>query len=541
MRPNEHRRGPADAEEGILRQDHFRARREQEIQPSWNAFNEANSFRPAQPRERTVRDVLAVGFRQKHKILGTFILVSLLGGFWIAGRPSEYESEMKILVRRGRAEEVATAQQQQTREMVSRLDRPEVNTEAHILTSRELALQVITRSPAVRQSFLDEPGGGVADKLRSWLGLAPRMEEEVSDDALADEFLGRLTVAPLGESNVIRVSFVSETPEAATESLALLSQAYLDKHLAVHRNSGSVEVFAREADRHEALVMSLKDRLAALTNSRSVVNVELEKNSVVTQVLQLESELQQKQAMIVGLERRLENLTRESERTPERRTTALRTSPLLLERLRGDLNALEMQRIELESKFLPDYGPVVQIKEQIEGTKEAIRAAEAAPPVEQVTDRDPTHDLMAADIARTRADLAGERAMVQELRQSITDLRGRSIDLDSLDRVRARLERDASAAEQSFLVYQQRAEEARISEELDRQRILNVAVAESPSRPQDPVGLKKSLLAVGLLALAGFMALGVGVVADMLDPTFRRPEELEDRLGVPVLASMPRV
>ena len=97
------------------------------------------------------------------------------------------------------------------------------------------------------------------------------------------------------------------------------------------------------------------------------------------------------------------------------------------------------------------------------------------------------------------------------------------------------------AAEQSFLVYKQRAEEARISEELDRQRVLNVAIAEVPSQPHKPVGYGRTTLAMALMAFAGLASLGVGVAADVLDPTFRRPDELEDALGLPVLASMPKV
>ena len=524
-------------------------KREQRLRPQQETYSA-----PGQPyapsaysaREHTVRDILAIGFRQKRKILTTFFFVFGLGALVVAGLPREFESEMKILVRRGRAEEVVTAQLEQARGLAPGVNRQEINTEAHILASRELALKVIGRSPTVRESIAHPPEKGLKSRLKStvaslksWAGFGSAESEPEADEALADKFLERLTITPLGESNVIRVAFLSQAPEVATAALDLLSQAYLDKHLAVHRTTGSEEVFAREANRHAVELAGLREQIADLT-ARKSVNVQLEKDALVQKILDLEGELQQTGASIAGLERRLENLQQESERTPERRTTAVRTSPMLLESLREELNRLELQRIELERKFLPDYGPVVQVKQQIEATQAAIRQAQQAPPLEEITDRDPTFDWVSGELARTRADLAAARAMRVQLAQAITRLRGRSVDLDTLDRVRERLERDATLAEQGFMAYKQRADEARISEQLDRERVLNVAIAETPTKPIEPVGHSRSLMALAILALSGLAALGIGVVADFFDPTFRRPEELEEMLGVPVLASVPK-
>ncbi len=214
---------------------------------------------------------------------------------------------------------------------------------------------------------------------------------------------------------------------------------------------------------------------------------------------------------------------------------------MLIQNLRQELNRLDLQRIELEAKFLPDYGPVVQVKQQILFTQTAIDRAQSTPPVEETTDRDPTFDWVTAELARLRAELTGVRSKQVELDYTITSVKTRSVELNSLDQLRVDLVRDAKVAEQYFLAYKQRAEEARIDDELDRQRITNVTIAEAPSLPSKPTGPGRSVLALALLVLSAIPALAVGVLADILDPTFRRPDELEDALGLPVLASIPKV
>ncbi len=511
----------------------------------YRAPNPYVEFEPARmfalnraPGERTVRDVLSIGFRQKRKILATFLICLSLGVLWLVRRPVVYESEMKILVRRERAEEIVSPQLEQIRGVTSGAVRLEdVNTEAQVLTSRELARQVLKQSDALRASMLAGPEFDFWKSI-GWRGDAA---EEVDEAKLVDDFLENLVVAPSTGSNIIRVAFRSEDREIAAESLQKLSGAYLAKHLEVHRTQGSAEVFAAEASQHRAELDALQDKLFALGRNHGAVDISIEKDSVLRELLARQGEFETGKAAVASLESRLESLQREVKQTPQRRTTSVRTSPMLLENLRQELNRLELQRIELESKFLPTYEPVIRIREQIQATKAAIEKAHNAPPVEEVTDRDPTHDWVSSEIARTRSDLVAARSNQAALSKTIASLRDRSNELEALDRTRVELERDAAAAERNFVAYKQRAEEARISDELDQQRVLNVAVAEAPSVPSTPAGPSRFLLLLGLIAVSGAASLGVGLSADVLDPTYRRPEELEKSLGIPVLTSIPKV
>ena len=63
----------------------------------------------------TLRDLLAIGFRRRRLVLITFLSTFALATLIVLMRPAEYESEMKILVKRERVDPLvspeASAQQ----------------------------------------------------------------------------------------------------------------------------------------------------------------------------------------------------------------------------------------------------------------------------------------------------------------------------------------------------------------------------------------------------------------------------------------------
>jgi polysaccharide biosynthesis transport protein len=102
------------------------------------------------------------------------------------------------------------------------------------------------------------------------------------------------------------------------------------------------------------------------------------------------------------------------------------------------------------------------------------------------------------------------------------------------------LVREVKEAESNELLYKQKREEARIGDALDRQRIVNVAIAEAATVPALPVHAHWALtLLLGFL-LACLVGPGVAFAADYFDPSLRTPDELRDVLQIPVLASLPK-
>jgi uncharacterized protein involved in exopolysaccharide biosynthesis len=94
-------------------------------------------------------------------------------------------------------------------------------------------------------------------------------------------------------------------------------------------------------------------------------------------------------------------------------------------------------------------------------------------------------------------------------------------------------------AEENYLLYVKKQEEARMDDALDERGIVNVAIAEHPTVPALPLSSLWTVLAMGM-AVAGVAGTGAAFAADYLDPAFRTPEDVLAYLNSPVLASLPR-
>jgi capsular polysaccharide biosynthesis protein len=103
--------------------------------------------------------------------------------------------------------------------------------------------------------------------------------------------------------------------------------------------------------------------------------------------------------------------------------------------------------------------------------------------------------------------------------------------------VQADLMRSIKATEDNYLLSQRKEEEARISDALDRGRILNVALAEAPTAPVLPSSYRLQTIGFGFL-LSIVVSAALALVAERMDSTFRTADEVAVILNVPVLAAL---
>jgi len=76
---------------------------------------------------------------------------------------------------------------------------------------------------------------------------------------------------------------------------------------------------------------------------------------------------------------------------------------------------------------------------------------------------------------------------------------------------------------------------------MDQQNVVNVSIAREPRRPLTPVGFSKVGLLASALVLVSIGSVGVGFARDLLDRSFTTGEELEHKLEIPHLASVPKL
>lgn len=488
----------------------------------------------------TLRELVAPVFRRRRLVAISFVaifLCSIAAAFLL---PTEYQAQMKILVKRERADPMATPDQLALAQPASELTEEELNSEVELMKGRDL-LEKVAVACWLPPSGAEPIWARVLRSLGADATAAGNgREREVSLAVRALE--KRLRVETIKKSNLIQATYESPDPQLAAGVLNSLAGLYLEKHLAVHRPSGALEFFHQETERYREQLASAEQHEESASRGEGVVSASLEKEIAVRKLADFDAELRVTQTAIAEARKRIEDLQAQLAATSPRRSTQIRTSPnsALLQELKSTLLNLELKRTDLLEKFDPSYRLVREAEQQITQTRAAIEAAERAPLHEDTTDPDPTHDWLRAEMAKSRAELAALEARAAATAGVVRAYREKAQRLEQQGTVQEDLMRDVRAAEGNYLLYLRKEEEARISDALDRRRILNVAVAEAATVPALPSRSPRlPTLLLGWL-LASFVSVGLAFVADYLDPCLRTPAEVRALLDLPVLAAVPK-
>jgi len=181
---------------------------------------------------------------------------------------------------------------------------------------------------------------------------------------------------------------------------------------------------------------------------------------------------------------------------------------------------------------------VQEVDKQIEEAKSAIGAERLNPVRDETTDQSQHYEWDQAELQKAQVEMKGLEARKATTSAHLTEYRELLRQLGD-DAIRQDdLTSSEKAAEENYLLYVKKREEARMGDALDQGGIVNVAIAQQPVAPALPVWPAGAVVAVGLLA-AVVAGAGSAFAADYMDPALRTPDEVLACLEIPVLASLP--
>jgi uncharacterized protein involved in exopolysaccharide biosynthesis len=484
----------------------------------------------------TLRDCVTIMFRHQRLIAISFLGILMGSTFVALLQPDRYQAGMKILVKRERADPVVTTDASTVPQVSVGVTEEEVNSEVELLKSRDLlenvvrtcGLQDLISSPSTKVVASIHNGGEASEPDKPVANAVRRLQKQLDVDVVK-------------KTNLIAVNYESSDPKLAAHVLSTLANLYLEKHLAVHRPPGAFDFFQHETEAYRKELADAESRLVDFGHNTKTVSPQLEKEATLQKLGEFDATLKQTGAAVVETQQRIRVLQEQSASIPSRMVTQIRNSDdaALLSQLRSNLLALELKRTELLAKFAPDYRPVQEVDTQIAQTRDALTTAEKSQLHDETTDRDPAHEVIREELAKATADLASLQtraaataAIVQSYEQNYQSLEPKEVVHDDLIRT-------VKATEENYLLYLRKAEEARISDALDRKRIINVAIAEAATVPSLPANRRSATVLVGLL-LATMVSVGLAFGSEYLDSTVRTPHEVKLFLSVPLLATVPK-
>jgi uncharacterized protein involved in exopolysaccharide biosynthesis len=410
----------------------------------------------------------------------------------------------------------------------SEVTEEELNSEIELLQSGDVLRQVVS------SCGLDQ-----AKALREYI-LGPLTPEKKIAKA-TERLQNALQIEPIKKSNLISVSYTSSDPQLAARVLRALGDAYIQKHVDVHTAPGQVKFFDQETERYKKDLNDAETQLKVFSEQPDGVAPQMTRDITLQKLSEFRSSLQQTRAEMASTEQRINTLQKQSGTTPERLTTSMRQQDdaQVLQGLKNTLMNLEIKRTELLTKYQPTYPLVQEAEKQIADTKASIAREEAKPLKEETTDRNPTYAWINQELAKAKSEYSGLQARSAAQQTIVAKYEEEARDLEKKGLVEQDLLRTVKTNEENYLLYQRKREQARMTEALDRTRIVNVAIAEQPVVPSLPSNSPMVVVLMGVL-LSGVVTLGAVLVREYMDRSFRTPAEVSAELNIPVLAAVPQ-
>jgi len=352
----------------------------------------------------------------------------------------------------------------------------------------------------------------------------------------------KLKAEPVKKTNLIAISYAADDPQVAAKVLRSLANAYLEKHTAVHRPSGESHFFEQQTQESRRHLEESQQRLLRFAAGHGVVEAVQQRDLALHRLSEVDASARQTRIELAETEQRARELQDQLSKLPERTTTQMRTAdnPELLKALKSSLLDLQLKRTQLLTKFEPNHRLVQEVEQQIAETQGAIAAETLTPVRDETTDKNPQFEWAKSELQRAQVQAKALQAREAATTVQEAAYRAMAEKFGEAAIVQDDLINSEKAAQENYLLYVKKEEEARMDDALDERGIVNAAIAEQPEVPALPVLSAWAVLAIGL-AVAGTAGAGAAFVADYIDPAFRNPDDVMEYLEAPVLASLPRM
>ncbi len=443
------------------------------------------------------------------KFLVFFVFgATLLGAYGtLQMRAEVYETEARVLVKLGRENVEVPATVEKGGFVSTGVRKEEINSYVLLLSSRALleqtldtiGLEVFRSTPPPPETFFQrvkfrarEVATSSKAKLEELLITMNLTERLTEREKVLKGLAKSLDVDRQRDSDVISVRLRLPNPDLAVEFVETLLELYISRHIEVQSDPANTGFFEFEAADH-------KRQLAAIERTRSALRREFELTSIPDERNLILGRLHQLYEEIADDERERALLSRDVTGVPPLADAGVKSN-LTIPMMKDRVTLLRINRVTLAEKYQPESRVILESDRKIV-----------------------TLESMLVRALTSRIEASRSQAVALEDRLARLG--------EGEDRLES-IERDRVLAEQNYMSYAKRMEEARISEELDDRRVANIAILAPPSVPIEPVAPRKLLVMALSVPTGLFLGFSLALLLDYLS---RRVNQARDLDGIPYL------
>jgi len=470
--------------------------------------------------------------KRKWSILGLALAVALLAALVVFGIRPTYRSTAMLLIEAQKNKVVGIE------EVYSGMsaNREYFQTQAEILKSRELAAKVVQKLKLATHPEFD-PRQQEPPFWKRWLGMVGAdagnlgiviagEDNATGEDAITKgvvrRFRNQLAVEPVRLSQLVRVSFDSYDPDLAAKIANTVAELYIESDLEA-RYQMTQKASSWLSDRLGGLRQKLENAERALQQYRErerIVDVKgVAQSGASRQLEQLTT------ALVQARNRRneAENKYNQIRGIRGASASAYESVPAVMNNLMvGQMRTAEAdagkKRSELTNRYGKEHPRMVQAEGELKAARENTRRA-----IETV-------------VASITRDYEVARANETSIERSLAQSKGEIQEINRKEFQLGVLEREVVANKQIFDMFLGRFKETSAAGDLQSvvARVIDPAIPSAV--PYKPNKRQAVLIALVVGLFAGVM---LALLLERLDSTVKTSHDVESKLGLPVLASLP--
>jgi capsular exopolysaccharide synthesis family protein len=517
------------------------------------------------PQQSSMRDVYYVLFRHKWKMVVFFLAVTLTVLVLTYRSPEVYRSEAKLFVRLGR-ESVTLDPTVTTGQVinVSQNRDSEVNVELEILKSMELLEQVVdsigqerllgrsaqesfnngTDEKAIRTTTPQATSAVINAESSSERSFPAKPLDDRDRDRAIHHVMKNLQVKAQKDSSIINISFESESPELAQNVIKTLINYYKDKHRDVHRTRGSEQFFSQQVRKQKEKLDLYENELQDLKDKSGISLPEESSQALLSRIKDLEGQIGAAEAELAACQAKVQALQKTVSNIPETLTTQETTgfSNQAVDLMRARLYELQLEENDLLSKYTEESQQVQMIRKKVAEARMLFDQEVAKEGRTEVSKGINSNYLQTQSaLFAEQTNLSSIQAKIVILKKQLAAAKDEQKAINEADRKIKSLIREKDMQEATYLTYSEKLDQARIDNALDEDKISNISEVQPAIFPTRPVPQRRTLK-LGLGILVGILGgIGLAFFFEHIDHSIRTPTEVEDKLLLPALASIPRV
>jgi uncharacterized protein involved in exopolysaccharide biosynthesis len=318
-----------------------------------------------------------------------------------------------------------------------------------------------------------------------------------------------------------------------------LLKQYLDRYLEIRRLPGVTAFFTTQLNVYEQKLRESEEALRQFEGRTALINTATQLEVFSRQLAEAEQTLMKVRYDILDKRQKLASSKAHLVSLPERLVVSQQTryNPLI-DTLQMRLLDLEVEREKLLQSYTDQDRRVRDVEDRIAMLAQRLSEQREWVPGNETSQIHPLRQHLQESMLGTETSLDRLKIDQEEAAEAVIRLKDRIGHIAKQAVDRAELNREVKANEEAYLLYRRKVEEARISEAMDEQKIVNVSIAEEATPPMAPITSKNLSYAFALMV--GLVAgVGGGFLREFIDDSIKSAADVTSSTALPVLASIP--